>query len=63
MPLVKLLIILIIVGVILWLINKYAPKKGNARKVLTVVVIIVVALWLLYAFGIISNLSGIRIGR
>jgi len=63
MPLVQLIIVLVVVGVILWLINSYIPMQSTIKTILNVVVIIVVALWLLSAFGVIGQLSGIRIGR
>jgi len=63
MPLINLIIILAVVGVILWLINRFIPMQSTIKTILNVVVICVVALWLLSAFGIIGHLSTIRIGR
>jgi len=63
MPLVQLIIVLVVVGVVLWLINRYIPMQSTIKKILNVVVIIAVVLWLLSAFGILGSLSGIRIGR
>jgi hypothetical protein len=63
MPLIQLVIVLVVVGVILWLVNSYIPMQGTIKKILNVVVIIAVILWLLSVFGVIGNLSTIRIGR
>jgi hypothetical protein len=63
MPLIQLVIVLVVVGLILWVINSYIPMQSTIKKILNVVVIIVVLLWLLSVFGLISNLSTIRIGR
>jgi hypothetical protein len=63
MPLINVVITLIVVGVLLWLVNTYIPMDGKIKKVLNVVVIIAVALWLLNAFGLIGNLSNVRVGR
>ena len=63
MPLIQLVIVLVVVGVILWVINNYIPMQGNIKKILNVVVIIGVAIWLLSVFGIIGNLSTMRIGK
>ena len=63
MPLVQLIIVLVVVGVVLWLVNSYIPMQSTIKNILNVVVIIVVALWLLSAFGVLGQLSGIRIGR
>ena len=63
MPLIQLVIVLVVVGVVLWVINSYIPMQSTIKKILNVVVIIAVILWLLSVFGIIGNLSTIRIGK
>jgi len=63
MPLIQLVIVLVVVGVVLWLINSYIPMQSTIKKILNVVVVIGVILWLLSAFGVIGNLSSIRIGN
>jgi hypothetical protein len=61
MTLINLIVILVIVGVILWLINSYIPMQATMKKILNAVVIIVVILWLLSVFGLLSDISTIRI--
>jgi len=63
MPLVQVIIVLIVVGVILWLINRFIPMQSTIKNILNVVVIIAVVLWLLNVFGVLGSLSGIRIGK
>ncbi|MHB8810143.1 MAG: Thivi_2564 family membrane protein [Desulfobulbaceae bacterium] len=63
MPLIQLIIVLVIVGVVLWVINSYIPMQSTIKKILNVVVIIVVIIWLLSVFGVIGDISTIRIGR
>ena len=63
MPLIHLVIVLVVVGVVLWAINSYIPMQATTKKILNVVVIIAVILWLLSVFGLIGNLSTIRIGK
>ena len=63
MPLIQLVIVLVVVGVVLWVINSYIPMQATIKKILNVVVVIVVILWLLSVFGLIGNLSTIRIGK
>ena len=63
MPLIQLVIVLVVVGVILWVINSYIPMQATIKKILNVVVIIAVIIWLLSVFGVIGNLSTIRIGK
>jgi hypothetical protein len=61
MPLINVVLVLIVVGVALWLINRYIPMDRTIRKILNAVVIIIIVLWLLKVFGIIEALYSIRI--
>jgi hypothetical protein len=63
MPLITVLVVLIVVGVVLYLINTYIPMAGSIKMILNAVVIIVVVLWLLSVFGLIGELSSIRVGK
>ncbi len=63
MPLIQLVIILVVVGVILWVINSYIPMQSTIKRILNVVVVICVIVWLLSVFGLIGNLSTIRVGK
>jgi hypothetical protein len=62
MPLIQLVVILIVVGVLLWLVNRYIPMQGSIKNILNAVVIIAVVLWLLNVFGLFSSLSRIHVG-
>ena len=63
MSLINLVLVLVVVGVLLWAINSYIPMQYTIKRILNVVVVIVVVLWLLSVFGIIGNLSNVRVGR
>jgi hypothetical protein len=63
MPLIQLVIILVVIGVILWAINRFIPMQHTIKTILNVVVIIIVIVWLLNVFGFIGNISSIRVGR
>ena len=63
MPLVHVVLVLIVVGVLLWLVNSYIPMAGSIKSILNAVVISVVVLWLLSVFGLIGELSTIRVGK
>jgi len=52
MPLIHVVVVLIVVGVLLWLVNRFIPMAGPIKTILNVVVVIVVVLWLLNVFGI-----------
>jgi hypothetical protein len=62
MPLLQIVIVLIVVGVLLWLINRFIPMQGTIKSILNAVVVIVVVLWLLNVFGLFSSFSHIRVG-
>jgi len=63
MPLIQVVVVLVVVGVILWLINRFIPMARSIKSILNAVVIIAVVLWLLNVFGISSYLSTIRVGK
>ena len=62
MPLVNVILVLIVVGVLLWLVNRYIPMQGTIKSILNGVVVIAVVLWLLNVFGLLSSFSHIRVG-
>ncbi len=63
MPLLQVILILIIVGFLLWLVNRFIPMAGSIKSILNAVVIIVVVLWLLNIFGIFSQFPAINLRR
>jgi hypothetical protein len=62
MPLLSILLTLIVVGVLLWLVNRFIPMAGSIKSILNAVVVIGVVLWLLDVFGLFHSLSRIRVG-
>ena len=63
MPLIQVVVVLVVVGVVLWLINRFIPMAGSIKSILNAVVVIVVVLWLLNVFGVLGSLSKIRVGK
>jgi hypothetical protein len=63
MPLVNLVIVLIIVGVGLYLINRYIPMASAIKSILNVVVVVAVCVWLLQATGMWGSVSSFKVGR
>lgn len=57
------LLVLIVVGVLLWLVNTFIPMAGSIKSILNAVVVIVVVLWLLNVFGLMENLTRLRVGK
>ncbi|MEO7444795.1 MAG: Thivi_2564 family membrane protein [Ferruginibacter sp.] len=50
--LITVVITLVVVGLILWLINRYIPMASSIKSILNIVVIIAVIIWLLKVFGV-----------
>ena len=63
MPLLNLVVVLIIVGVALYLINRYIPMASSIKTILNVLVVVVVCVWLLQATGLWGNVTSFRIQR
>lgn len=63
MPLIDLVVALIVVGVALYLINRYIPMASSIKTILNVVVVVAVCVWLLQVTGLWGGLSGYRVGR
>jgi hypothetical protein len=63
MPLVSVVLALVVVGVLLWLVNRFIPMQGQIKGILNGVVVIVVILWLLKVFGLFGYISQFRVGH
>lgn len=55
--LLNVIIILIVVGLVLWLINRFIPMDYKIKQILNIVVVIAVIIWLLKAFGLLSRID------
>lgn len=63
MPLINLVIVLIVVGVALYLINRYIPMASSIKTILNVVVVVAVCVWVLQAAGLWNSVVSYRVGR
>ena len=63
MPLLQILMVLVVLGVLLWLVNRFIPMQGTIKSILNAVVVIAVVLWLLNVFGLFHSLTRIRVGN
>ena len=61
MPLVYIVLVLILVGMALWLINRYIPMAGSIKAILNAVVVVVVCVWVLQAFGLWNTVVNYRV--
>ena len=63
MPLVNLVFALIVVGVALWLINRFIPMASSIKTILNVVVVVAVGVWVLQVTGLWGPISTFRVSR
>jgi hypothetical protein len=62
MPLIQVLEVVVAMGVLLWLINRFIPMQRTIRSIVNGVAIIAVVLWILNAFGVFHSLSRMSVG-
>ena len=63
MPLVNLVLALIVVGMALWLINRYIPMASSINTILNVVVVVAVGVWVLQSTGLWGPISNFKVSR
>jgi hypothetical protein len=63
MPLITVVLTICVVGVLLWLINRFIPMQGQVKGILNGVVVIVLVVWLINVFGLLHYLTQFRVGQ
>jgi hypothetical protein len=63
MPLMQLVITLVVVGILLWLVNRFIPMQSSIKSILNGVVVICVVLWIVNLFGGFGLVHNIHVGR
>ena len=63
MPLIQIVVVLIVVGVLLGLLNRYIPMAASIKSILNAVVVIAVVVWLLKIFGLWTYITNIHVGK
>ncbi|MDA3898571.1 MAG: hypothetical protein PF482_20720 [Desulfobacteraceae bacterium] len=61
MSLIQLVITLVVIGAILWAIDRYIPMNAAIKKLVNIVVVVVAVLFVLQYFGIIGSGHGIMV--
>ncbi len=61
MPLINLVFVLIVVGVALWLINRYIPMASSIKTILNIVVVVAVAVFVLKSAGLWTEVTNFRL--
>lgn len=62
MTMIQILLVLIIIGVILSLINRFIPMAASIKSILNAVVVIAVIIWLLNVFGLLAGVPHVHVG-
>jgi predicted membrane protein len=62
-PLLNLVVVLIIVGVALYLINRYIPMASSIKTILNIVVVVAVCVWVLQATGLWGSVTSFRLSK
>lgn len=60
--LLNIIVVIVVIGVGLWAINRFIPMARPVKTIHNVVVVAFLCLWLLQTFGIIGNIKSIRVG-
>ena len=47
--------IIILVGLVLWAVNKAIPMEAHIKNIFNIVVVVVLVIWLMAQFGIFDN--------
>ncbi len=61
MPLLTVIVTIIVVGILLWLVNKYIPMQSTIKNLLNAVVVIILVIWLLKVFGVWDSLFNVKV--
>jgi len=62
MFLYQIVVVIAIVGLLLWLVNRYIPMQSQIKGILNGVVVIVLVIWLLKIFGFLGAITSYRVG-
>lgn len=61
MSLLTIIVVLVIVGVILYLINRYIPMDAKIKTILNWAVVIILIIWLVRASGLLNGVGNVKI--
>jgi len=63
MPLMTVVITICVVGLLLWLVNRFIPMQSQIKGILNAVVVIALVLWLMKIFGLFQYLTQFHVGH
>jgi len=63
MSLIQLVVTLIIVGFLMWLVNRFIPMQSTIKGILNGLVAILVVIWLVNVFGLMHYITRFHVTR
>jgi hypothetical protein len=63
MPYLHIFIVLVIVGVLLWLVDRFIPMQSTIKSILNGLVTILVVIWLVNVFGLMHYITQFKVGH
>ena len=63
MPLINIVLALVVVGMALYLINRFIPMASSIKAILNVVVVVAVSVWVLQVTGLWGPIRSYRLTR
>jgi hypothetical protein len=63
MSLFTLIVYVVLLGLLMWVVNKYVPMAEPIKRILNIAVAVILVLWLLSIFLPLPGFHDIRIGR
>ena len=61
MTILAIIIGIVVVGILLYVINKFVPMEGKIKSILNIVVVLALVVWLMRVFGIWAALGHMKI--
>lgn len=61
MSLLTVFIVIVLVGVALWAVDRFVPMEAGTKQILKIAVVAIMVLWLLKAFGLFDALSQVSV--
>lgn len=61
MNLLTIIVVLVVVGIVLYLINRFVPMDGKIKTILNWAVVIILIIWLVRATGLLNGLSKVNL--
>lgn len=61
MSLLTLILVLVLVGLVLWAIDRFVPMDPTVKRILNIAVIVILVIWILKGMGVFGAMSDVRL--